>query len=156
MRKSLWVRAIICALVCLLLGSASGFSTRSEIENWYQYLAKPPWTPPNYLFGPVWTVLYILMGISLALVLDSNSDSKRKAVGCFAIQFMLNLVWSFIFFKQHAIGLALIDIIALLLFILITIIQFYSIKRIAAFLMVPYLLWVGYATSLNAAILVLN
>jgi len=154
--KKLATKIFICSTICLLLGLASGYSTVAEIQNWYQYIIKPTWNPPNWLFGPVWTTLYILMGISVALVLHTALTLPKKALVLFSTQFVLNLLWSFIFFNQHQIGYAFVEIVCMLFFIVATIISFYRINKTAAYLMLPYLLWVCFATVLNGTIWYLN
>jgi tryptophan-rich sensory protein len=154
--NKLLLKIVICILICAGLGALSGFSTVDAINGWYQTLRKPGWNPPNSVFGPVWTVLYVLMGNSAALVWNSHHSDKKKALGIFIIQFILNLLWSFIFFGQQNIVLALADIIALWVMIVITIIYFYRINRVAAWLLFPYLLWVSFATALNFSIYILN
>jgi len=149
-------KIIVCIVICAGLGALSGFSTVDAINGWYQTLRKPAWNPPNNVFGPVWTFLYILMGISAALVWDSRNNRKKQALVVFLIQFILNLLWTYIFFGRQDILLALADIVALWVMIIITIIYFYRINRIAAVLLFPYLLWVSFATVLNYAIYILN
>ncbi|RYY65496.1 MAG: tryptophan-rich sensory protein [Chitinophagaceae bacterium] len=153
---SLFVKILICVVLCVGLGTASGFSTASEINGWFQTVEKPSWNPPNWIFGPMWTTLYILMGIAAALIWHSNDERKKAALTLFVLQFIFNLAWSFIFFNQHAIGWAFAEILVMWVFILATIISFYKIKPIAAYLMIPYLLWVTFASCLNGAIWMLN
>ena len=149
-------KIVICVLICVGLGSASGFSTVSAIAGWYQSIQKPSWNPPNWLFGPVWTVLYIMMGISVALIWHSRHNAKKTAISFFVVQLMLNLLWSYIFFGKQDIFLAFIEIIAMWIFILLTIIFFYRINKTSAYLLIPYLLWVSFATFLNYSIYLLN
>lgn len=153
--KSLWIKILICITGCLILGIASGFSTAGSIANWYVTIQKPTWNPPNWLFGPVWTLLYILMGISLALVWHSATNNT-KAITLFCIQFALNLSWSFIFFGLHQIGFAFIEIMVMLGFIIATIFAFSKINKTAAYLLLPYVSWVSFATILNGTIWFLN
>ncbi len=120
-------------------------------------LNKPFFNPPNYLFGPVWTLLYLLMGISFYMILQSQMGVlKRKAIIIFVIQLILNFSWSFIFFKFQLIGLAFIEIILIWIAILSMIIVYNKINHVAARLQIPYLLWVSFATVLNGAIWWLN
>ena len=136
------------------------FSTVQSITNWFQYIKKPSWNPPDWLFGPVWTLLYILMGIALAFIWYSNHPAKNKAILLFAFQFAfqfaLNLAWSFIFFNQHLIGWALAEILLMFVAIVLTIFSFYKINKTGASLLFPYLAWVVFASILNAAIWLLN
>ncbi|MFN8115039.1 MAG: TspO/MBR family protein [Bacteroidia bacterium] len=118
---------------------------------------KPSFNPPNYLFGPVWTTLYILMGISLYMILQSDSNElRKKAVTIFSIQLFLNFCWSFIFFNFQSLGLAFVEIILMWISILTMIIIFYKINKTAALFQIPYLLWVSFASILNGSIWYLN
>ena len=154
--KSLTLKIIVCALGCLALGTASGFSTMDSIATWYQYINKPSFNPPNWLFGPVWTVLYLMMGAALALVWHTVHADKKRAYLLFALQFVLNLAWSFLFFNLHALGGAFIEIIAMLIAIILTLIAFYKINKTAAYLLIPYACWVSFASLLNFSIWILN
>jgi benzodiazapine receptor len=142
----------------LILGSISGLVTVDAITGWYATLTKPSFNPPNWVFGPAWTVLYILMGIAAGLVWSSNADplAKRRALGVYAIQLALNFCWSIIFFGLKAPVFALMEIVLLWLAIMWCIRMFRSIDQRAAWLFVPYLAWVSFAAVLNAAIVVLN
>lgn len=154
--SKLFVKIIICVAICLGLGIASGFSTASSISGWYQTIQKPSWNPPNWIFGPVWTVLYIMMGIAAALVWHTPSPHRKTALVLFVIQFVLNLLWSYIFFGLHNLPLALMEIILMAFFIAITIYWFLKVNRLAAVLLLPYLMWVSFASSLSFAIFILN
>jgi benzodiazapine receptor len=147
---------VAAAAICLLLGSASGLFTIGEIKGWYQTIEKPSWNPPNWLFGPVWSTLYILMGVAFGLVITQKGQIKRNVVWVFIIQFILNLLWSFIFFKMHNFSLALLEIVVLWIFIFICVVQFYRLNKIAGLLMIPYLVWVSFATILTTSIWTLN
>ncbi len=152
-----YVKLFFCILIPLLIGGASGASTASSITTWYATLNKPFFNPPNYLFGPVWTALYMLMGISLFLILETpKSELRKKAITAFCVQIFLNFWWSIIFFKHHALGAALVEIVLIWVSILSMILTFRKISKTAAYLQVPYLLWVSFATVLNAAIWHLN
>lgn len=144
-----------CILVCELVGGISGIATIKSIKTWYKKLKKPSFNPPSYIFGPVWTTLYALMGISLFCIIESHGE-KGMAYIFFGVQLVLNFLWSFIFFQFHKLGWALIEIILLLLSIILTIISFSHIHPLAALLLVPYLLWVSFASILTAAIWKLN
>ncbi len=154
--KSLILKITVCIGLCLMLGLLSGFSTAESINGWFRFINKPTWNPPNWIFGPVWTVLYILMGIAVALIWHTHHQNKKSAITFFVIQFVLNIAWSFIFFNLQAIGWAFIEIIAMLFYIAITILSFYKISKPAAWLMTPYLIWVLFATVLNGTIWHLN
>jgi benzodiazapine receptor len=124
---------------------------------WYQEVAKPPWTPPGWLFAPVWTVLYILMGVAAWLVWRERAASGAAvALGSYVLQLVLNALWSWIFFGLHRIGLALLDLIVLWALIVTTGVLFWRVRRAAGGLLVPYVAWVSFAGSLNYAIWVLN
>jgi tryptophan-rich sensory protein len=151
------IRLIISVAIPLIVGGISGYATSSNISSWYAYLNKPSFNPPNYLFGPVWTVLYLLMGVSLYLVWTSpEGKQKTTALLVFTFQLLLNFAWSFIFFYFHETGLALVEIIVLWMSILLMIVLFFRINRTAAYLQIPYFLWVSFATVLNASIWHLN
>ena len=147
----------ICILIPLAIGGISGFATASSINDWYVSLNKPSFNPPNYLFAPVWTCLYLLMGISLFLIWKSPiGQDRNNALIVFAIQISLNFIWSFIFFKFRLSGLAFLEILFLWSSILLMIIIFSRISKPAAYLQIPYLFWVSFASILNAAIWRLN
>jgi len=127
--------------------------TTSAIPGWYATLQKPSFSPPNFLFAPVWTTLYILMGISLALILNKKN---KTAIIFFVVQLVLNSLWSILFFGLKSPKLAFVEIIFLWLAILITILKFFKISKLAGWLFVPYLLWVSFASFLNLTIVKLN
>jgi translocator protein len=149
-----WLVLAALIALCLGVGAVAGFATSQSIDTWYVTLVKPSWTPPNWLFGPAWTVLYIMMAIAAWLVWKMG-DAKH-ALKIWAGQLALNFSWSFLFFGAQSPGLGLINIIAMWLAIAATIFAFAFKSRLAAFLMVPYLCWVSYATALNIAIYTLN
>lgn len=152
------LKLVIAILIPLLVGATSGFFTATGVGSWYQTILKPSWNPPNWIFGPVWTTLYILMGIALFLVwkADTAPEIKRLAIILFSLQLVLNFFWSFIFFNQHAIGWALVEILVMWLLILATIFAFANISRTAAWLLVPYISWVSFAAILNYTIWRMN
>ncbi|MDQ3017903.1 MAG: tryptophan-rich sensory protein [Bacteroidota bacterium] len=152
------VKLIIAILICEGTGILSGFLSNSGRGTWFDSLVKPEWNPPSYLFGPVWTFLYLLMGISLWLIWKSQAPESQKkiAMWLFAVQLFLNFWWSMIFFKFHSIGLAFAEIIMLWVLILFTIISFSKISKPAAWLLVPYIAWVSFASILNYTIWMLN
>lgn len=148
---------LLCLLIPLLIGGISGIATADAIPNWYQTLHRPSFNPPNWLFGPVWTLLYLLMGISLYMIWTlPKSQERKRALQIFAAQITLNFFWSIIFFSFHQINLALIEIIALWICIAIMIHTFRKLRPAAGYLNVPYLMWVSFATVLNAAYAWLN
>ena len=147
------VRFIVSIFVCLAAGLVGSIFTTPAIPGWYATLQKPSFSPPNFLFAPVWTTLYILMGISLALILNKKN---KTAIIFFVVQLVLNSLWSILFFGLKSPKLAFVEIIFLWLAILITILKFFKISKLAGWLFVPYLLWVSYASVLNLTIVKLN
>lgn len=145
-------------LICFLAAGIGTAFTASAVPTWYAALNKPFFSPPNYLFGPVWTVLYILMGFSLYIVWNKGLKNKkvRSALYLFAIQLILNTVWSPVFFGAHSLLLAFIIILALWFYILKTIKAFAKIDKIASYLLYPYLAWVSFASILNFSVWLLN
>lgn len=154
----LWQKIVLCVVVIEILGSASGLLTASSIRGWFSTLEKPLGNPPNWVFGPVWAVLYAMMGSSLALIWHraGPGPDRRKALTLFFSQVALNLAWTPVFFGAHQIAMALIVIATLALGILLTILAFRRIDRTASLLLVPYLIWVCYATYLNSGFWLLN
>ena len=152
-----YIKLGLAIIICLGAGALGSLFTAPAIGSWYTELVKPVGNPPSWVFGPVWTTLYILMGIALYLVWVSGaSNAKKSAIKLFAVQLILNAVWSPVFFGLQNVGAALVVIVLLWLAILATIITFAKISKTAAWLLVPYILWVSYATYLNASIYVLN
>lgn len=152
-----YVKLIVSIGGCLIIGAIAGLFTSSSIESWYSKLNKPSFNPPNWIFGPVWTLLYVLMGISVYLVWTSESVSGSSlAITLFLIQLLLNFLWSFLFFYFKNPFIAFIEILLLLVMIIVTTIQFYPISTTAALLFIPYILWVSFATILNFSIWWLN
>ena len=146
-------------MTCLVIGYLSGMVTRESITTWYPTLIKPVFNPPNWIFAPVWTSLYIMMGVAGGLVwdkLDGNKTLVKKAFLFFIIQLALNALWSLIFFKLHNLLLASIEVVLLLLMIFETYTQFKKIDKIAGLLLIPYLAWVSFATILTISIWYLN
>ena len=135
------VRAlIVSAGTCLLVGAGSAVVTVTSVKEWYPRIQKPAWAPPDAVFGPVWTALFLLMGVSAWLVWrDSAGSARRRAIGIFSLQLVLNGAWSFIFFGLHRPGWAALEIVVLW-------------SAIVATLLVPYLMWVSFAAALNMPI----
>ena len=156
MRVNNLVKLFISIGVCELAGIAGSFFTVSSIPTWYSTLIKPVLNPPSWIFGPVWVTLYALMGISLWLVWKSNSSEKRRAIWLFIVQLALNAIWSPIFFGAHSIGNALAVIVLLWAAIILTILIFKKISKPAAWLLVPYIVWVSFAAYLNFSIWMMN
>ena len=143
-------------VLCEAIGGLGAIATTPNITSWYLTLVKPSFSPPNWLFGPAWTLLYALTGIALFLIWESKSKNKTTAYVYFYIQLFLNLLWSFIFFYFKLPLSAFIEIIALWGFILATIVVFSKISKPAGWLLVPYVLWVTFASVLNCAVWWLN
>lgn len=152
------VKLIISIVVCQLAGVIGNIFTSESVSTWYQTLNKAPFNPPDWLFGPVWITLYLLMGISMFLVWREGLQNQRvkPAFILFIVQLVLNIAWSMVFFGMQSISGGLIVIIILWFLIILTIIRFKSISKVAAFLLVPYLLWVSFATVLTFYIYKLN
>lgn len=144
--------------ICLGAGFIGSVVTTPSIPTWYAVLQKPAFNPPNWIFAPVWTVLYILMGISAYLIWDKGFRKKEVKIALliFGLQLILNSFWSIIFFGWHLPLYAFIELILLWLAILWTIIYFYRISRSASYLLMPYILWVSFAAALNFSILLIN
>ncbi|MEM1121208.1 MAG: TspO/MBR family protein [Bacteroidota bacterium] len=157
-KPSLTVKLIICILGCVALGSVGGIATASSIDTWYANINKPSFNPPNWLFAPVWTTLFTLMGVALALVWHEGPQRSivKKGITFFGIQFGLNMLWSWLFFGAQQPLWAFVEIIILWVFIFLTIRTFFNIRAVSGWLMVPYLLWVSFAAILNFAIWQLN
>jgi translocator protein len=152
-----WITLLACVALPVVIGSLSGLANVESINGWYSTLNKPSFNPPNYLFGPVWTLLYFLMGISLYIILQTpKSDIRNAALILFVIQLVLNFSWSFIFFYFQSPFAALIIILVMWVSILSMIIYFFRLSPPAAYLQIPYFLWVSFATVLNGAIWYLN
>ena len=152
------LKLILSIIICQAAGLIGTIFTMDSIPTWYAALNKPSFNPPNWLFGPVWTVLYLMMGISLFIVWKEDLKNKivKSAFIIFMIQLFLNTIWSVVFFGMQSISGGLIIIVLLWLMILFTIIKFMKISRVAGILLIPYLLWVSFATFLNYSIFQLN
>lgn len=151
-----FVSLIVFLGVCLGIAAVAGFVTVANIPTWYADLAKPSFTPPNAIFGPVWTLLYILIAVSGWMVWRMIGFSPDRPLVIYGLQLALNFAWSFIFFGAHLIGLAVVDILLLWIAILWNIVMFWRVDRVAAALLVPYLAWVSFASALNIAVWQLN
>jgi len=153
------VKIAIAVAVCLAVGYGSGLATQSSITTWFPTLNKPFFNPPNWLFAPVWTILYVMMGVSAGLIwskMETVPILVKKALWVFTIQLILNALWSFLFFGMCNPFLALIEILLLWLMIVETIKVFKSIDSLASKLLIPYFLWVSFAMILNGGIWWLN
>jgi tryptophan-rich sensory protein len=153
-----WKRLMFSFGICFAAAIAGSLYTAQSVSRWYPTLIKPFLNPPAWVFGPVWTILFIWMGYALYLVWDKGLKKKgvADAVALFGVQLILNVTWSYLFFGLRNPLLALIEIIILWSVILQTTLKFARIDRIAAYLMLPYLLWVGFASYLNLMIVLLN
>lgn len=175
------LKLLTSVIICELSGVVGSLFTTPEIGYWYKTLKKPSFNPPNWIFGPVWTIIFVLMGISLYLVwlkkwhpqnkiglkstLMQNSLSQRFFSGSwqkiniiliFAVQLILNILWSIIFFGMHSVGLAFFELLMLWSAIIFTIVNFYRVSKVAALLLLPYILWVSFAAILNLVIFLIN
>ena len=148
------ISLIICISIPLAVGSLSAFLTKDAMN--YSEIIKPGFAPPAFIFPIVWTILYILMGISSYIICSSDSPMKQSALNWYAIQLLFNFIWSLIFFNLQNYLFAFIWLIALIICICIMIIKFYKISPTAAYLQIPYLLWCMFAAYLNFNIYLLN
>ncbi len=142
--------------ISLAAGFIGSLSTMDSIQGWYATLNRPSWTPPNWVFGPVWTLLYVLMGTSAFLVWRSKKIGKYLAIWLFLGHLLVNLFWSIAFFGMQELLLAMIVILVLLGLIIALMRMYAAHSKCAVYLMIPYLLWVTYAATLNLGFLILN
>ena len=158
MRPDWWRCALITVPAIVLLGSFSGWISNSGYGNaWFDALEKPFFMPPGWAFGVVWPILYVLLGLALAIILaEPPSEARKKGLILFFVQLALNFAWSPMFFAAHAVQLALITIFAMAAIAAMAARQFWQIKRVAGALMLPYLAWLCFAAALNAGIGRLN
>ncbi|MEO6850668.1 MAG: TspO/MBR family protein [Mucilaginibacter sp.] len=157
-RKLNTTALIVSILITLAIGFGASLFTRPEIVGWFSKLNKPSFNPPNWLFAPVWTILYILIGVAAYLVWMKvkNTSTYKTATLIYVIQLMLNFSWSIVFFGMHHILGALVVIVLLWMTIILNMVYFSRFSKPAAWLLLPYLLWVSFATALNLGILLLN
>lgn len=148
------MKLVIAIIFCELAGVLGSVFTAPAINSWYVSLAKPSFNPPNWVFGPVWTALFLLMGIALFLVWNSKSHGQSLRV--FVLQLILNVFWTVIFFGLENPFLALIEIGLLWLSIIWTVMEFQKVSKTAAYLLLPYLFWVSFAAVLNFSIVLFN
>ncbi len=149
---------LISIVIAQAAGGIGGLFTSAKIPSWYATLAKPSWNPPSWVFGPVWTLLYLLMGLAAAMVYVRRRESPvaGAALTAYGVQLVLNMLWSYLFFGLESPAAAFAGIIALWIAIVITGILFWRVSHGAAWLLLPYLLWVSFAAVLNYAIWRLN
>ena len=153
-----FLKLVSSVMVCFLAGGVGSIFTVSSIPTWYAHLNKPFFSPPNWIFGPVWTLLYLLMGVSFYLIWIKGFKTKkvRDAVILFAIQLMLNAIWSPVFFGYKNLLLALVIIVAMIFYVVKTILAFSKIDKKASYLLYPYLAWISFASILNFSVWFLN
>jgi len=157
MKKINLLKLIISLLICQAAGGIGSIFTIPSIGTWFASLQKPAFSPPNWIFGPVWTILFLLMGYALYLVWNKTKEQEgRKTLIFFSIQLVLNIGWSFCFFYLQNPLAGLLEIVILWIFILLTIINFYKISKTAAYLLIPYIIWVSFAIVLNYFLYILN
>ncbi len=158
MTRSHFLKLLGAVLVSESAGILGSVFTVSSVTNWYSSLIKPDIAPPSWVFGPVWTTLFALMGIAAFLIWQKGLDRKdvKIALGIFVFQLVLNILWSIIFFGFRAPGAALVEILFLWFAILVTVVAFVKISKPAAWLLVPYIFWVTFAAYLNLSFWVLN
>lgn len=156
--KTDWNKLAACVVLCELAGIVGSLATLPAIPTWYAALAKPEFAPPNWVFGPAWTLLYLLMGVALYFVWMKGLEKPgvKKSVGVFGLQLLLNVAWSFLFFGLKSPLLGLFGIVLLAGAIARTIREFYAVSRPAGWLLVPYLAWTLFATLLNYSVLKMN
>lgn len=157
MNSRSFVKLILSIALPIAVGGIAGIFTSQEIDGWYRTLNSPSFNPPNWVFGPVWTTLYIIMGISLYLIWSLPPTRERQtAILVFAIQLVLNFLWSFLFFYFRQIGFAVVEIIMLWISIVCMLVLFHRLRPMAAYINIPYLVWVSFATILTIAYYQLN
>ncbi|MCJ7827975.1 tryptophan-rich sensory protein [Patescibacteria group bacterium] len=144
-----------CLALPQLAGLAGALFTFSSVQTWYLEINRPTFTPPSWIFGPVWTPLYLLMGVGLYLVLVQDKPKKR-AVTLFSLQLAFNVLWSALFFGSRMVGLAFMEILFLWLLVFLTLVSFWKVDKRAAWLLFPYLAWVSFATFLNYSFWLIN
>lgn len=153
MKKSYWF--IISLFLCFFTAFLGSSVTTPSIDSWYQSITKPIFNPPNWIFAPVWTLLFFLMAISFYLILIQKPVAKKSIV-LFLSQLFFNFLWSFLFFFVHSPLLAYINILILIVLVVLTTKHFIKINRLAGLLLIPYIAWISFASILNLAIILLN
>lgn len=156
--KKKWGSLLLFIGVCLIIEVVSSIFTMESVDGWYLTLRKPFWTPPGWVFGPVWTILYISIAVSGWLVYVSKAPKKYiyKGLAIWGFELLFNFIWSFFFFYLQSTILGLIDIIILDVLVLINILYFWKISKVAGAILLPYFFWILYATTLNAGIYLMN
>jgi tryptophan-rich sensory protein len=158
MKPKIILTFLIAIIIPQIAGAIGSIFSFSSIPTWYTTLVRPSIAPPNWVFGPVWTTLFLLMGISSFIIYQKgiNRPDVRRALYVFFIQLILNATWSILFFGLNDIGAALIEIVGLWVIILANIILFWRISKIAGYILIPYILWVSFASYLNYTFFILN
>jgi len=158
MKKIVYWQLILFIIICEVLGSIGSVFTFPNIQTWYVFLKKSPLNPPNWVFGPVWTLLFLLMGISVYLVWRNGWKKKNvsDSLLIFGGQFFFNILWSVVFFGQHSPIKGLLIISVLWILIILNIVAFWRVNKTAGLLLIPYLLWVSFASYLNLMVYLLN
>jgi len=157
-RTSKILKLMMAILFCQVVGVVGSLFTYPSIQTWYATVRKPDFTPPNWVFAPVWITLFVLMGVSAYLIWNEGLQNRnvRVALLIFGIQLVLNMLWSFLFFKLQSPLYAFFEIIILWVVIILTITNFFKISKIAGLLLIPYIIWVSFAAILNFSIVRLN
>jgi translocator protein len=156
MNLSTILRLLFYISICLIIGSSGAYFTSQSINTWYPTLIKPSFNPPNYLFGPVWTSIFILLGICLWGILKTKEKETKTVLNLFILQFIFNILWSYFFFGLRSPGLAMLDILLLLTTLFFFIYHLSKIAKWLAYTQLLYLAWVLFASILNGAIYFLN
>lgn len=151
-----FISLLVFLAICFSVAAAGAVLTNTSVSSWYLTINKPSWTPPNWLFGPVWTSLYFMMALAVWLIWCKVGSLKKLPLVLFGLQLFLNLIWSGLFFTLQNPKIAFIEIVFLWLSILATLISFWRIRIVAGLLLLPYILWVGYAAMLNFTIWRMN
>lgn len=151
------LKLLLAIIFCEGVGILGSIFTIPSITTWYSHLNKPIFNPPNWIFGPVWTILYFLIGISLYLILEQKLKKERNVIlSIFSLQLFLNFLWSIIFFGMHLPMLAFVEIAFLWGSIIWLVVNFWKFSKLAALILVPYLCWVSFAAILNLTVAILN
>ena len=164
MKKRYFIIPIITIAICLLMGYLAGISVKADNFSWYNYLNRSPLNPPNIMFPIAWSILYVLMGISIAIIINKYIDEQdleikkkiKNYIFLFIIQFILNMFWTYIFFGLKSPLFGFIEIIILDILIIITIIKFKTISKAASYILIPYILWCLFASYLTLHVLIFN
>jgi benzodiazapine receptor len=157
LNRESWLSLVPFLTVCFAAAGIGSLATRGSLRTWYSELRKPDWNPPNWVFGPIWTILYAMMALSAWLVWREVGWAGAKfALLLFAVQLALNTAWSVVFFGMHAIGAAFAEILLLWMMIIATTVAFCSLSFLAGWLLLPYIVWIAFASYLNFRIWQMN